>query len=204
MKTVGVTTGLGPLANGVATHEIGADGLVGSPPQIEDLDELIGLFSNEQVVATLGGARSPVRVREILGVWQALWNERGFGPWILRRGPMREFVGYAGVAMASAGQPGEVQLLYALLPEVWGAGVATRAATFAIDSVFGRSDSSGIPDQLIAYTLTTNGKSRRVIEKLGFLFEREIEHAGYPHAFYRLAQSEWIRVREPTSISVTL
>jgi ribosomal-protein-alanine N-acetyltransferase len=204
VKTLGVTTGLGPLADGFAAHEISADGLVGSPPQIEDLDELIGLFSNERVVAMLGGARSLVRVREILGVWQALWNERGFGPWILRRGPKREFVGYAGVAMASAGQPGEVQLLYALLPEVWGAGVATRAATFAIDSVFGRSDSSGIPDQLIAYTLTINSRSRRVIEKLGFLYEREIGYAGYPHAFYRLVRSEWIQVREPPSISVTL
>ena len=42
------------------------------------------------------------------------------------------------------------------------------------------------PGGIVAFTLTTNGASRRVMEKLGFRFERDIIHAGLPHVLYRL------------------
>jgi RimJ/RimL family protein N-acetyltransferase len=37
----------------------------------------------------------------------------------------------------------------------------------------------------VAVTLTTNTASRRVMEKLGMNYERDIEHAGLPHVLYR-------------------
>jgi RimJ/RimL family protein N-acetyltransferase len=41
-------------------------------------------------------------------------------------------------------------------------------------------------DDIVAFTLPTNDASRRVMEKLGFSYERDIEHAGMPHVLYRL------------------
>jgi RimJ/RimL family protein N-acetyltransferase len=38
----------------------------------------------------------------------------------------------------------------------------------------------------VAYTLDSNRRSQRVLEKLGFGFERNVEHAGLPHRLYRL------------------
>ena len=38
---------------------------------------------------------------------------------------------------------------------------------------------------LIAFTLPDNLASRRVMEKAGFAYEREILHAGLPHVLYR-------------------
>ena len=171
--------------------EISAEGFVGLPPTEEDLEGLVGLFSDSRVVATLGGARTPLQVREILARWQALWRDRGLGPWVLRHPSSGVFLGYAGVAMASAGRPGEVELLYALLPQFWREGIATRASTSAIDFVFADETQKGSITELIAYALVDNKASRGVIEKLGFAYERQIEHAGWPHAFYRLTRESW-------------
>ena len=39
---------------------------------------------------------------------------------------------------------------------------------------------------LVCFTLTTNQASQCVMEKVGFQFEREIEHVGTAHVLYRL------------------
>jgi ribosomal-protein-alanine N-acetyltransferase len=41
-------------------------------------------------------------------------------------------------------------------------------------------------DELISFTLTTNTASRRVMEKAGLAYERDIEHVSLPHVLYRL------------------
>jgi RimJ/RimL family protein N-acetyltransferase len=40
-------------------------------------------------------------------------------------------------------------------------------------------------DELIAFTLPNNVASRRVMEKTGFVYERDIVHALLPHVLYR-------------------
>jgi RimJ/RimL family protein N-acetyltransferase len=40
-------------------------------------------------------------------------------------------------------------------------------------------------DDIVAYTMPDNRASRRVMEKLGFGFERDIVHAELPHVLYR-------------------
>jgi [ribosomal protein S5]-alanine N-acetyltransferase len=39
---------------------------------------------------------------------------------------------------------------------------------------------------VVTYTLPYNAASRRVMEKLGFEYEREVVHADLPHVLYRL------------------
>ena len=112
--------------------------------------------------------------------WLDVWRARDFGPWIFRRHGV--FIGYAGLGPRRQPSEGEVELLYALLPEAWGKGLATRMGRLAVEHAFGPL---GLP-QLVAYTLPTNRGSRRVMEKLGFEYERDVEHAGLPHVFYRL------------------
>ena len=41
------------------------------------------------------------------------------------------------------------------------------------------------------FTLTTNRASQRVMEKVGFEYERDIVHAGLPHVLCRITASEW-------------
>jgi RimJ/RimL family protein N-acetyltransferase len=41
--------------------------------------------------------------------------------------------------------------------------------------------------EIVAFTLPNNVASRRVMEKTGFTYERQIVHVGLPHVLYRLA-----------------
>jgi RimJ/RimL family protein N-acetyltransferase len=38
----------------------------------------------------------------------------------------------------------------------------------------------------VSFTLPHNAASRRVMEKAGLTYERDITHAGLPHVLYRL------------------
>ena len=83
---------------------------------------------------------------------------------------------------ASVEGKSEVEVLYALRPDFWGNNLATEMARAVVQFVFGRLRLM----ELVAYTLPTNAASRRVMEKCGFEYEKEIVHAGLPHVLYRL------------------
>ena len=60
-------------------------------------------------------------------------------------------------------------------------------AEAGLDVGFGRL---GLPE-IGAWTLPTNLASQRVMEKLGFRYERDVQFAGLLHRCYRLAAEEW-------------
>ena len=62
-----------------------------------------------------------------------------------------------------------------------GEGLATELAFTAVDVGFEALEL----ERLIAFTLPHNIASRRVMEKAGFTYEREIVHATLPHVLYR-------------------
>ena len=70
----------------------------------------------------------------------------------------------------------------ALLPEAWGQEYATEMATKAVEAAraLGLAEVCGL-------ALPTNLASQRALEKAGLGHERDVEHAGLPHWFGRLA-----------------
>ncbi len=42
-------------------------------------------------------------------------------------------------------------------------------------------------NNIVSFTLTTNISSQRVMKKIGFQYEKDIELAGKPHVLYRLS-----------------
>jgi len=159
------------------------DVLRGNAPVFSDLSDLLALLGDTRVGETLGGTKSEPAVCKVLTRWKQLRAERGLGPWFFRLRETGAFVGYAGVAPAPDSiEPGAVELLYALLPGFWGRGLATRMSSLALENVLERPGNADV----VAYTLTTNLPSRRVLEKLGFSLERRLQHAGLPHVLYRL------------------
>jgi [ribosomal protein S5]-alanine N-acetyltransferase len=68
------------------------------------------------------------------------------------------------------------------MPVFWGRGLASEMAAALLRHGADRLGPRGI----VAFTLTTNGASRRVMEKLGFRLERDITYAWLPHVLYRL------------------
>jgi RimJ/RimL family protein N-acetyltransferase len=67
------------------------------------------------------------------------------------------------------------------MPDFWGHGLATELAHAFVEIGF---ETLRLPE-LIALTLTTNAKSRRVMEKAGFRYERDVVKMDMPHILCR-------------------
>ncbi|HEU4706925.1 MAG TPA: GNAT family N-acetyltransferase [Solirubrobacterales bacterium] len=109
------------------------------------------------------------------------WEDHGFGPWVLVERESGVFAGRAGLAWTTVEGRAQVELPWSIEPRLQGRGLATEAATAAVEW----AREIGF-DQVIALVLPANGASRRVAEKCGFRQEGEVVHAGLPHLLYRL------------------
>ena len=88
----------------------------------------------------------------------------------------------------SGGLEGQVEILWRLRHDAWGQGYATEAARACI----AHAAKLGIPE-LVAFTFVGNGRSRRVMQKLGMTCVGEFDHPALPeghplrrHALYRI------------------
>jgi ribosomal-protein-alanine N-acetyltransferase len=158
-----------------------------------DLPDLCRMHRDERVMATLGGVRSDEETAEYLKAQLAHWERDGFGWWILRDAEAGSFVGRGGLRRLTVEGREEGEVGYSLLPEFWGRGLATEVAEESVRIGFEILD---LPD-IVSFTLPTNRASRRVMEKAGLRYERDIVHADLPHVLYRLNASSW-RKRDPS------
>jgi RimJ/RimL family protein N-acetyltransferase len=149
----------------------------------EDLGALCRMHQDARTMATLGGLRSDADTQEWLYRNLDHWDRYGYGLWMFRDPADGRFIGRAGLRHVDVEDRDEVELAYAVMAEFWGQGLATEAAEAIVTLGFERL---GLAD-LVAFTLPTNRASRRVMERVGFHFERDIVHAGLPHVFYRCA-----------------
>jgi len=150
-----------------------------------DFDDLRRMHRDPEVMATLGGVRSDDLTRDVLRQLMAHWAEQGFGYWMARDSSSGAFVGRGGLREVVIGGGPEIEIGYALMPEYWGRGLASELARACIRigfEVLGRRD-------LVAFTLPTNARSRRVMERVGFAYERDVIWAGKPHVLYRLRRA---------------
>ncbi len=156
--------------------------LVGLPWQADDYNELLRLHRDPRVMATLGGLRPDDRSALDLESYLAHWQKHGFGLWLFREKISGRFVGRGGLRHVSVGGRDEIEIGYALCSEEWGQGYATEIARASTKVAF---EKLGLRE-LVSFTLVENRGSRRVMEKAGLRFEREVEHAGLPHVLYRI------------------
>ena len=111
----------------------------------------------------------------------AHWERWGFGAWTVVL-PGGEAIGHAGVQHTTVGGRSEVELMWFIHPDHWNRGYATELAREAVRVAFEVLEL----DDVVAFTVRGNAASRRVMEKLGMTYERDVEHAGPPHVLYRL------------------
>lgn len=162
--------------------------LVGHRISSADLADLRALYTDRQVMATLSADGEPLadveiraRMRRFIDHWQA----HRFGVWhfVAEAG----FVGRAGLHRVQVCGHDEIELLYAVMPAYWCTGMACEAARAVLAAGFETTDMGSA----IAYALPSNGASRRVMEKLGFEYERDFVHVELPHVLYRLSRASW-------------
>jgi [ribosomal protein S5]-alanine N-acetyltransferase len=149
----------------------------------EHATQLEALLLDPLVYSMLHPAQQPptaVDVHDHVERKHQHWERYGFGLWLLRDRATGELAGRGGLQHTDAvvGEP--VEVAWAVMPARWGEGLATELALTSVDVGFETLEL----ERLIAFTLPHNLASRRVMEKSGFIHERDIVHADLPHVLY--------------------
>lgn len=154
-------------------------------PGVTVADDYESLFTRPQVEAWL--RPDPMRPFSRVDLDRmarrdlAHWGQHGFGPWEVREREGGAFVGRGGLNRTVVDGEQVVELPWAVMPAMQGSGYATEMAVAAV----GVARGLGI-DRVVSLTLPDNLASRRVMEKCGLEFSREIGHVGLPHVLYEL------------------
>jgi len=149
------------------------------------------LYTDPLVVKTIASAEGkPLSEEKIAERNQKAvdhWQQHGFGSWVFRLKKDGLFIGLGGLKIHQIDSQAVVGLGYAVIPDYWNRGYATEMAQASLDVGFGHLELAEIG----SWTLPINLASQRVMEKLGFRYERDFEFAGLEHRFYRLAKGDW-------------
>ena len=158
-----------------------------TPLHFHDLHRLL---SDPQVMKTLSADGKPLSeeaTREQIEQNIDHWRQHGFGLWVFHRKSDGVFIGRAGLKTyqidgKECNRAGLCRHARLLEPRIrHGDGRASLDVGFR---------HLGFPE-IESWTLPVNLASQRVMEKLGFRYERDFEFAGLLHRFYRLAAGEW-------------
>lgn len=156
--------------------------LVLDRPRIEDLPDYERVIGDPRVPEEQFPARfrTPELSATLLRKAIEHWDERSFGPWIVRVDG--ELIGRAGLMSSVFEGAPCIEAKWFLSPDHWGHGYATEAARAALDAGFAEL---GL-DEILAWTMTTNLASQAVMRRLGFEEIGPIERAGLPHVAFAL------------------
>jgi RimJ/RimL family protein N-acetyltransferase len=152
--------------------------------RLEHAPEQVRLLLDPRVSATLWArAELPTEADVLDGLSAKVdhWDRHGFGMWLARDRDTGEMVGRGGLQYTYTAGLNDIEAGWALVPERWGQGLATELAHACVEVGF---EQLGLLE-LVAFTLPDNVASRRVMERAGFTYERDIVHAGLPHVLYR-------------------
>jgi RimJ/RimL family protein N-acetyltransferase len=144
--------------------------------------ELRTMEVDPRVMATLGGVRTEQQSRDYLDLNLEQWRRHGFGVWVLRTAGDGAYAGRAGLRTVEWDGVEEVELAYALVADLHGRGLATEVSRAILRIAF---EQVGLED-VVGFTALDNLRSRRVMEKCGLTFEREIFRKGMRQVLYRL------------------
>ena len=142
---------------------------------------LAGLHADPRVMATMGGSTAtPDESRAWIERNLRHGQEPGLGIFVFREREAGGFVGRGAIRRIEIGGSEEVEVGYAVAADLWGRGLATEMAQGLVT----HAEDHGLRG-LVAYTEPTNAPSRRVLEKVGFRYERDVEHHGRGQVLYR-------------------
>ena len=109
-------------------------------------------------------------------------ERHGFSLWPVELRATGEVIGLSGLQHLAGGP--EIEVGYRFLREHWGKGYATEAAQAVLGFAF---EELGL-DRVVAVTLPTNRRSRRVLERCGLSFVGVMQVYGRAHVKYALSR----------------
>lgn len=146
----------------------------------DDRPAFHAICADPQVMAWLGGVLTPAEADARLAKVQATFDQLGYGRFCIERRSDARVLGWCGVMPAHESQPiaGTPEIGWRLIPETWGQGYATEAASAVLIDAF---DRVGLAE-VWAYTSPHNVRSQAVMQRLGLARRPDLdfENPGAP------------------------
>ena len=155
----------------------------------EDLGTFTAMNADPRVMEYFPAPLAPEQSAEFMERIREEFSTEGFGLYAVERREDGELPGYTGLHRVTfTGMKDKIEIGWRLRHDAWGQGYATEAARACI----AHAAKLGIPE-LVAFTFVGNGRSRRVMQKLGMTCVGEFDHPALPeghplrrHALYRI------------------
>jgi RimJ/RimL family protein N-acetyltransferase len=171
------------------TRALETERLVLRPLSADDAPD-VHRISNEPLVRRYLWDDEPVtsaKIQEVVAQSVRMFSEEGVGLFGVRLRGSGELVGFCGFGHTRDG-PQEIELIYELLPELWGRGLATEASRACLHHAF---TTAGL-DKVVAGADAPNVASLRVIEKLGMTAIGEIAPGQPGVPFFALNRNDFL------------
>ena len=159
--------------------------LIGHAPEAQDFGSVRQLHADPWVSRTLSSTTKPqpeAWSRRTLQAIRAHFARYGYGAWFFHLREGADFIGYCGLKNSLVEGAPVVELLYSTRSVHWRRGYSAEAAAACVAYGF---EVLGL-EEIVAFTLPHNYGSRAVMKGRGFVYMRQITHAGLPHLLYRL------------------
>jgi len=158
-----------------------------------DLEPLAEINADERVMEFFPRTLEREESDALAGLLSRSFAENGFGVWAVERPGIADFIGFVGLGIPRFEAPFTpcLEVGWRLGFAHWGRGYATEAARAALAYGF---ETLGY-DEIVAFTVPDNRRSRRVMEKLGMSRDaaEDFDHPQLPeqhplrrHVLYRL------------------
>jgi ribosomal-protein-alanine N-acetyltransferase len=123
---------------------------------------------------------SDAKVREFIARQMLHIVRNGFCFWKIQRKPDGLLIGLCGLQALRLGSRWEVEIGWWLTPPNWGRGLASEAA----GAVMRETLKSLNANRIVAIAIAENYASRRIMQKIGMRYERNVRHRGFDVVLY--------------------
>ena len=159
----------------------------------EDLAPFIALNKDPRVMECMPKLLTEAESTELANKIRTRFEKQGFGLFACVIKDTGEFIGYVGLNMPEfeAHFTPCVEIGWRLAYHAWGKGYASEAARAVLQVGFEKF----VLDEIVAFTVPTNIRSRRVMEKIGMVHDLKgdfrhpklpLDHPLSLHVLYRL------------------
>ena len=123
---------------------------------------------------------SDAKVRNFISRQMQHIARNGFCFWKIQRKPDGRLIGLCGLQALHLGCRWEVEIGWWLTPPNWGRGLASEAASAAMAA----ARKSLRTNRIVAIAVAENYASRRIMQKIGMRYERNVRHRGFAVVLY--------------------
>ena len=170
------------------------------PTSLTDLDLALEMFTDPVVVKFIGGVMSEEKIREemprwtrrggngCIGIWCITDRTTGekYGDCYLLPIPIEEDDTNWDLLIPDVMPEGDIEVGYFLKQSSWGKGIATEVCRRLLKFVF---DDTSL-EELVATIDDENNKSKKVLEKTGFIYRGKMRAYGKDSHYYRITRNE--------------